>query len=110
MNRWEDYFSFSHGQGFLPKWCNTRMDVINEHFRGFGVQGFGGHQYAYDIETLIKVLHQAGVRITERSFDPSLDSELRKVGLYAEPDVKPWQKANSRPEGISLQACGDAGG
>jgi hypothetical protein len=46
--------------------------------------GFGAHKYAYDLETLSNVLHQAGfVRITPRSFDASLDSELRKLGtLY----------------------------
>jgi predicted SAM-dependent methyltransferase len=86
VNGLVDYFNFSHAQGFLPNWCSTRMHVINEHFRGFGVEGFGAHKYAYDIETLIKVLQQAGfAHIRERSFDPAFDSELRKVGtLYAE--------------------------
>jgi len=77
----EEYFRFSYEQGFLPNWCNTRMHVINEHFRGFG-----GHKYSYDLETLVGVLQQAGfVQITERSFAPSLDSELRKIGtLYVD--------------------------
>jgi hypothetical protein len=63
------------------------MDVINQHFRGFGAaEGFGSHRYAYDIETLSYALHQAGfVRLTPRSYDPALDSELRKLGtLYVD--------------------------
>jgi predicted SAM-dependent methyltransferase len=85
VNRWDDYFSFSHGQGFLPKGCDTHMDVINEHFRGFP-RGKWGHKYAYDLETLVKVLQQAGfIGITPRNFDPSIDSELRKIGsLYVD--------------------------
>jgi len=61
------------------------MDVINEHFRGFP-RGKWGHKYAYDLETLVKVLQQAGfIGITPRNFDPSIDSELRKIGsLYVD--------------------------
>ena len=86
-NKSEEYFNYSYGQGFLPQWCHTRMDVINQHFRGFGAEGgFGSHRYAYDIETLSYALQQAGfVRIIPRSYDPSLDSELRKRGtLYVD--------------------------
>jgi predicted SAM-dependent methyltransferase len=64
-----------------PRWCNTRMHNINYHFR----QGTE-HKYAYDYETLEKVLIEAGFSsVTRVDFDPAFDSESRKLGtLYAE--------------------------
>jgi SAM-dependent methyltransferase len=43
VNRSEEYFKFSYEQGFLPQWCRTPMDVINQHFRGFGGWADSGH-------------------------------------------------------------------
>jgi predicted SAM-dependent methyltransferase len=62
-----------------PAWCDTRMHSINYHFRQ-GVE----HKYAYDEETLTRVLEQAGfVQVRRRPFDPELDHEMRRRGtLY----------------------------
>ncbi len=55
------------------------MHNINYHFR----QG-SEHKYAYDFETLSKVLIQTGfIQVQKSEFDPNLDSEHRKIGtLY----------------------------
>jgi len=77
-NRDETYFQFVQ-QRWHPASCDTRMHSINFHFR----QG-SEHKYAYDFETLAKILTQTGFARVERSeFDPMLDSEHRKTGtLY----------------------------
>jgi predicted SAM-dependent methyltransferase len=64
-----------------PAWCRTRLEHINYHFR----QGTE-HRFAYDFETLRRVLAEAGfVNIRERAFDRNLDDESRKEGtLYVE--------------------------
>ena len=64
-----------------PSNCSTRMDLINYLFR-LGHE----HKYAYDFETLYKVLTQAGFSEVKRvEFDPSKDCEKRKFGtLYVE--------------------------
>lgn len=65
----------------LPDGITTPMDILNYTFR----QG-REHKYAYDFETLTKVLNEARfVSIVERRFDPALDSADREWGtLYAE--------------------------
>lgn len=62
-----------------PAHCDTKMHNINYHFR----QG-AEHKYAYDYETLAKIMAQAGFTQIQRSqFDPNVDSEHRKIGtLY----------------------------
>jgi len=64
-----------------PQWCQTRMEHINYHFR----QG-DEHKFAYDFETLKRVLEKAGFRNVERrKFDPDLDGEDRELGtLYVD--------------------------
>src|ERR1700737_2418640 len=63
--------SWSH-----PKYCTTRLEHINYHFR----QG-GEHRFAYDEETARKVLESVGFEDVRRvSFDPSMDSRHREVG------------------------------
>jgi len=58
------------------KGCTTRMEHINDHFR----QG-GDHRFAYDEETAVKLLRSLGfVDVRKRDFDPSLDSEHRRIG------------------------------
>ena len=81
------YFDLARAR-FHPAWCNTRMHNLNYHFR----QG-REHKYAYDLETLTKILEEAGfVSVVRRSFNPDLDSPFRMVeslprktaGLYVD--------------------------
>ena len=62
-----------------PSWCTMEMEHINYHFRQDGE-----HRFAYDFETLRKVLQIAGFsNVTKTNFDPGVDSESRKIGtLY----------------------------
>ncbi len=64
-----------------PSWCRTHLDQVNFHFRQVGE-----HRYAYDTETLLLRLAEAGFADGRvRPFDPALDSEDRRVGtLYVE--------------------------
>lgn len=77
VNGDDNHFQFVRGR--CPGYCDTKMHTINYHFR----QG-SEHKYAYDYETLAKVLSQAGfVKVERAEFDPGLDSEHRKIGtLY----------------------------
>lgn len=57
-------------------YCSTRLEHINYHFRQAGE-----HRFAYDEETLRKVLETVGFCKIERvSFDPELDTKHREVG------------------------------
>ena len=70
------YFRACGENDWHPGECTTRLEHINYHFR----QGTE-HRYAYDFETAEKILKAAGfVDIGSRDFDPSLDSEHRRVG------------------------------
>ena len=62
-----------------PEWCETHLDFINSHFR----QG-REHKYAWDFETLARTLRSAGfLEVARREFDPTLDTESRRIGtLY----------------------------
>jgi predicted SAM-dependent methyltransferase len=73
-----NYFRLAR-ERWHPAYCDTKMHSINYHFR----QG-SQHKYAYDYETLAKLLAQAGFAQVQRSeFDPELDSEHRRIGtLY----------------------------
>lgn len=64
-----------------PSWFQTHMEHINYNFRQDGE-----HQYAYDFETLTKLLTAHGfVNVRRRDFDAALDSPDRIVGsLYVE--------------------------
>lgn len=75
----DEYFKLARVR-WHPLWCNTRIHNINYHFR----QG-SEHKYAYDYETLAKVLHESGFVSIERSqFNADLDTEHRRIGsLYA---------------------------
>ena len=77
----DDLFFEKAREFWHPRWCDTRMHNINYHFR----QGTE-HKYAYDYETLEKILIEAGFSsVTRASFDPALDSKSRELGtLYAE--------------------------
>ncbi len=68
-----------------PSWMTTPMEHINYHFRqqddDRGDGHFECHRYAYDAETLEKVLRKAGFSVVrKRDFEPGLDAEHRKVG------------------------------
>jgi predicted SAM-dependent methyltransferase len=70
------YFRACIAQSWHPKGCTTRMEHINYHFRQAQE-----HRFAYDFETADKALGAAGfVEIRRRPFDPSVDSEHRRVG------------------------------
>jgi predicted SAM-dependent methyltransferase len=66
-------------QEIAPNWVQTRMDRLNYDYR----QG-DEHRYAYDFETLAKLLNEAGFsRVNTRPFDPDLDTKRREWGtLY----------------------------
>jgi len=74
----EDYFQIAK-EIWHPKWCQTKMEHLNYHFR----QG-EDHRFSYDLETLVKALGNAGFQdIKQREFDPELDSSDRQLGtLY----------------------------
>lgn len=76
----EEYFVFVRN-GHHPAWCRTRLQNINYHFR----QG-REHKYAYDLETLTQMLHEAGfASIARRAFDRALDNPRRERGtLYVD--------------------------
>ncbi len=70
------YFQACRKFRWHPADCTTRLEHINDHFR----QG-GEHRYAYDLETIEKLLRAAGfVDVRPREFDGTLDSEHRRVG------------------------------
>lgn len=64
-----------------PAWCDTVLHHVNFTFR----QG-REHRYAWDGETLMRVLEHAGFRpVTRREFDPELDTASRQIGsLYVD--------------------------
>lgn len=68
-----------------PKSCETQLDHINYHFRQDGQ-----HKYAWDEETLTRSLRRSGfVGIAPRPFDPSMDSESRRIGTLYMRATKP---------------------
>jgi predicted SAM-dependent methyltransferase len=59
-----------------PDYCSTRLEHINYHFRQAGE-----HLFAYDEETLKKVLENVGFCEVQRVyFDQSVDSKHREIG------------------------------
>ena len=76
----EGYFRLAK-QRWHPRWCETRMEHINYHFRQNN-----DHHFAYDYETLRRALSIARFsKIRRRTFDPNLDSEDRRLGtLYVD--------------------------
>jgi predicted SAM-dependent methyltransferase len=68
-----------------PVWCTTALEHINYHFRQDGE-----HRFAYDFETLQKVLLTAGFsKVSKVEFDPEIDSESRRTGTLYVTAVKP---------------------
>jgi predicted SAM-dependent methyltransferase len=68
-----------------PKEYETQIEHINFHFRQEGE-----HKYAWDNETLSKVLKASGFQsVTARQYDPTLDSETRQPGTLYVTGIKP---------------------
>jgi len=69
---------FVHEDWWGPQWCDTPMHRVNYLFR----QGTE-HRYAYDFETLRRVLEAVGFTDVERrSFDPELDHRNATRSLF----------------------------
>jgi predicted SAM-dependent methyltransferase len=84
LSRDEEFYRHERAFG-LPKEVTTPMDHLNYTFR----QG-REHKYAYDFETLTKVLTEAGfVKVVKRRFDPTLDSVRREWGTLYVDAAKP---------------------
>jgi len=59
-----------------PQWCDTPMHSVNYVFRQAEMLNGEAHRYAYDEETLAKVVRAAGfVNVRRRAFDPTVDSD-----------------------------------
>lgn len=68
-----------------PKWCKTRMEFINFHFRYKG-----HHRFAYDSETLQYILKECGfIQVKRRDFDRELDGQGRNLGTLYVKGIKP---------------------
>ena len=81
-------------EGWGPSWVDTPMHFLNYIFR----QG-RQHKYAYDAETLGRLLTAAGfIDVKRRAFDRELDSEHRlRETLYME-GRKPLNQTARRPQ------------
>jgi len=68
-----------------PKWCDTPMHCVNYVFR----QG-REHKYAYDSETLARVLEQTGFcGVRRRAFDPAIEAANHEIGSLCMQARKP---------------------
>jgi predicted SAM-dependent methyltransferase len=82
-----DFFSYAKKKEswFYPKWCKTRMEFINFHFRFWG-----HHCFAYDSETLQYLLKKCGfINVKKRDFDRELDGQGRNLGTLYVDGIKP---------------------
>lgn len=74
-----------------PSWCDTPMHVVNYVFR----QGHE-HQYAYDGETLARLLETTGfTEVARRDFDPEMDAPNHQIGSLCMLARKPGADAHS---------------
>lgn len=82
-----------------PKWCDTPLHCVNYVFR----QG-REHKYAYDEETLQRVLEQVGfVDVVRRPFDAARDAPNHEIGSLCMTAAKPSPIALPIP-GVDLAA------
>lgn len=74
-----DYFAYCRKNNWHPDHVQTPIEHINYHFRQEGE-----HKFAYDEETLIKIMEKAGFTSNKmRNYDPEMDSAKRQPGsLY----------------------------
>jgi predicted SAM-dependent methyltransferase len=83
-----EYFRLAR-ERFHPAWCDTRMHNLNFHFR----QG-SEHKYAYDFETLSKILEEVGfVSVERRAFERNLDSDNHMVSFLPRGTASLYVKA-----------------
>jgi predicted SAM-dependent methyltransferase len=77
-----------------PKWCDTPLHCVNYLFR----QG-REHKYAYDEETLQRVLEAVGfANVRRRPFNPAIDADNHAIGSLCMLATKPAREgAASRP-------------
>ena len=70
------YWAIVLARGWHPG-CHTQLEHINYHFRQNGE-----HKYAWDAETLARVLKNAGfAAVAQRDFDPTMDPPERFLSL-----------------------------
>jgi predicted SAM-dependent methyltransferase len=68
-----------------PNTCETQLDHINYHCRQRGE-----HKYSWDEETLRRTLQRSGFAcIARRPYNPTLDSESRRIGTLYMRAIKP---------------------
>jgi predicted SAM-dependent methyltransferase len=76
-----------------PPWCDTEMHRVNYLFR----QG-REHKYAYDEETLSRILRSAGYcDIQRRPYDPAMDAPNHVIGSLCMTAQKPAAVAERVP-------------
>jgi predicted SAM-dependent methyltransferase len=76
-----------------PKWCDTPLHCVNYLFR----QG-REHKYAYDEETLQRILESVGfTQVRRRSFDPSRDADNHAIGSLCMLATRPAEAATGSP-------------
>lgn len=80
INDTKGYFKIAKTQ-MHPASCVTKMEHLNYHFRQNGE-----HKFAYDYETLVRILTQSGFNNVKKCFfNKTIDSLHRKIGtLYVE--------------------------
>ncbi|HOX07096.1 MAG TPA: methyltransferase domain-containing protein [Planctomycetota bacterium] len=87
-----EWFEHARKHWAYPDWCVTRMDFLNYVFHQKG-----HHRFAYDFETLTRLLGQAGFgEVAKREFDPALDTEHRRIGSLYVRASNPTQPALPR--------------
>ena len=87
------YFKTCDELSWHPCNCTTRLEHINYHFR----QGTE-HRFAWDFETAEKALTQAGfVKVRQRDYDSTLDSEHRRRGSLFVSALKPAEQVARQP-------------
>jgi predicted SAM-dependent methyltransferase len=87
-----------------PPECTTFMEHINYHFRqrwsGKTDTDFDNHRFAYDFETMKKLLENSGFAdVEQRPYDPALDSEHRRIGSLFVTAKKPSGEVGSTSPG-----------
>jgi predicted SAM-dependent methyltransferase len=82
-----------------PTWCDTPLHCVNYVFR----QG-SEHKYAYDEQTLTRVLADAGfVGVCRRPFDPSTDAPNHAIGSLCVRARKPGPPSQTSDRAIEVR-------
>ena len=101
--KYKKYFKIAKAK-WHPAHCTTKLEHINFHFRNYyyPAEGFylNQHKYAYDFETLKKILKKASfIKISKSSFNYKLDKKKWKdkfCTLYVTAEKKCSTKAYKR--------------